>query len=190
MSKDNRVSDEKLEEMLSGLEGVTSGPWKNYGGSVGSQEHAERHEVARSDLQWGLNRSGKNADHIARCDPDTIRSILTELQSLRSKPVGVEVKPDFYGVWSGKIHIGTWPDEKTAREVASEYDSPTVVPLYVSPQPKAVTEDMVDRAARALHANSKGKYNHFLPFEDLSAQRILWLREDARAALEAALKEA
>lgn len=55
-------------------------------------------------------------------------------------------EPAFYGVWSGKIHIGTWPDKKTAREVASEYDSPAVVPLYTSPQPEAViTEEMVER---------------------------------------------
>jgi hypothetical protein len=60
-------------------------------------------------------------------------AILIE-QALRASS-GVEVKPDFYGVWSGKIHVGTWADENTAREVAEEYDSPSIIPLYASPLP-------------------------------------------------------
>jgi hypothetical protein len=67
---------------------------------------------------------------------------------------GVEVKPDFYGVWSGKIHVGTWADENTARDVAEEYDSPSIVPLYASPPPtvegRLPTREEVASAASIL----------------------------------------
>jgi len=81
----SKVSDEHIGVMLAGLEGVTPGPWSQAYGAVKSTAHDGEHKVASSDLMWGLNRDQKNAAHIARFDPDTMRLILTELQSLRSQ---------------------------------------------------------------------------------------------------------
>lgn len=89
MSEQNegRVSDERLAEMLAGLDGVTPGPWD-------VKTHEEWNEgfdffggpdkafVFRADVE------PEDAAHIANCDPDTIRSLLTELQTLRASSRG------------------------------------------------------------------------------------------------------
>jgi hypothetical protein len=74
------VSGERLAEMLAGLEGVTPGPWEASGANI-------RHKHGPL-----LYTSENNAPHLARCDPDTIRAILTELQALRlqSSPASIE----------------------------------------------------------------------------------------------------
>ena len=104
------ISDERLNEMLAGLEGVTPGPW--YIGQLGTQkmEHVVdfgpppkspfmvvRPGTPAKPAMGGFtgfsaggvvhaddDSSPANAAHIARCDPDTIRALLTELQSFRA----------------------------------------------------------------------------------------------------------
>lgn len=103
----------------------------------------------------------------AWCDLVSAQRILSTLS--------LPAQAAFYGVWSGKIHIGTWTDEKTAREIASEYDSPAVVPLYASPQPEAViTDAMVERFEQVYSDECDHRYD----------------RQAIRAALTAALKKA
>ena len=60
---------QKLEELVAGLEGVTPGPW--YADRVFVRDDNDDHTVA----ECPDGPSYANAAHIARCDPDTIRSI-------------------------------------------------------------------------------------------------------------------
>lgn len=96
-----RVSDERLGEMLAGLEGVTPGPWFTTGSPwfqsgdgvmAGSPDPHAGFLIADCDDGFNprdeyegypLGDADRDAAHIARCDPDTMRSILTELVALR-----------------------------------------------------------------------------------------------------------
>lgn len=94
MEMTNEISNERLEEMLAGLQGVTPGPWQRHEPEeeetlvITGDEHGETIVV----VPWGreitraheMGTAHRDADHIARCDPDTMRSILTELLSRRS----------------------------------------------------------------------------------------------------------
>lgn len=99
------VSGETIEEMLAGLDGVTPGPWwadsdggdefrayavfgphERYGkpSSICDTHNAGEVVLEQEDGKPWDEQGRKNLNHIARCDPDTMRSILTELQSLRT----------------------------------------------------------------------------------------------------------
>lgn len=87
----SEITEERLREMLAGLEGVTPGPWRRMeSGSntfiVGHPEWPCRRngvegqwEVARLDdmVEEHPDEVKANARHIARCDPDTMRQVLT-----------------------------------------------------------------------------------------------------------------
>lgn len=86
----DRVSDKRLAEMLAGLEDVTPGPWDYRRGNkyvAGFSGSVNARQVAVIP-DGNLTNKSSDFHHIARCDPDTMRSILTELQHLRS-PVTV-----------------------------------------------------------------------------------------------------
>lgn len=91
------VSNERLDEMLAGLEGLPVSPWLRWDDGPG-------HDLCIADGR-GYNANvafwrgggrvaslGIIANHIERCDPDTMRSILTELRDRRASPSGVAVK--------------------------------------------------------------------------------------------------
>ena len=87
----DRVSNERLAEMLAGLEGVTPGPWDTRANLVRAIDGDDAIPIFESRMPWKkhrhtrtvVNQEWHNLNHIARCDPDTMRSILTELQHLR-----------------------------------------------------------------------------------------------------------
>lgn len=80
----SKISNAKIEEMLVGLEGVTPGPWHMYGEpEVGMPHEPFSGSVGKGDMK-PIYGDSSNLHHIARCDPDTIRSLISELQSLRS----------------------------------------------------------------------------------------------------------
>jgi hypothetical protein len=96
---EERVSDEKLAEIIAGCEGVTAGPWEardeNFGGrgarwAFGQPGTGRYHTLGRvlSPQDGTTGANALNAAHIARLDPDTIRSLLTELQHRRSQDAG------------------------------------------------------------------------------------------------------
>lgn len=90
-----RIEEERIDEMLAGLESVTPGPWaSDRHFSIGPRSQMDDQSFAMmlpiADI-FGGNQTA-DTDHIARCDPDTIRSILTELKELRAQG-GVRVAP-------------------------------------------------------------------------------------------------
>lgn len=86
------IGENELRAILDGLEGVTPGPW-------------EKDTNPTTDFLYGTGRKGSmhigsipskhDRDYLARLDPDTVRSIVTELLELRRKDgLGtVSVKP-------------------------------------------------------------------------------------------------
>ena len=133
-----RISDERLAEMLAGLEGVTPGPWTpTDGGSVLTKA------VWSDDGEGPYGQvliydegtvSPTDAAHIARCDPGTIRAILTELQSRRSEPSEPVAK-----AWILVLKSGTegsmFRDYEQAKAVSEGFLGSKLIPLYASPNP-------------------------------------------------------
>ena len=106
------ITDERLAEMLAGLEGVTPGPWDEAAGLVRAIDGDVAIPIFETREPWKKHRRTStvvkqewhNRHHVARCDPDTMRSILTELQSLRSQ--------------AGVIEASAWETHKVAGEAA------------------------------------------------------------------------
>ena len=78
-----KLTDEQIAAIRDGCEGVTPGPWSQNSG-IRTWIMAGKLNVATipqaNDGDW----SPTNAAHIARCDPDTIRSITSELLKARA----------------------------------------------------------------------------------------------------------
>lgn len=114
-----QVDKARLDEMLAGLEGVTPGPWwsdedggdefrayavfgpyERYGkpSSICDTHNAGEVVLEQEDGKPWDEQGRKNLTHIARCDPDTMRSIITELLELRSlrSTEGKEEEPVAY----------------------------------------------------------------------------------------------
>lgn len=138
------IADAKLVEMLEGLEGVTPGPWEvgrqgDYGNPDpkawasftpihGKGWGAFASIVTKMDMEYDSKQGRKNAAHIARCDPDTIRPLILELQSLRSASGEVVAwrRPVFKGFES---RVTEW------KETADQWEADgfPVTPLYAHP---------------------------------------------------------
>lgn len=124
-----QVSDAVIREMLAGLEGVTPGPWAVYDGCswrrIGTvtgryDDCAVLYPTIASDGHPDLSsRSGDreaNLAHLARCDPDTMRQVLTlALEALtRRTASSVGVKSleweweDFRSVWKAPSVLGEY----------------------------------------------------------------------------------
>lgn len=100
MTNPERISDERLREILAGCEGVTPGPWwgePHYDemergcAVIAATPHGPLPgNPTRGMLAFAVQVDPANAKvaeadaaHIARLDPDTVRSIITELLELR-----------------------------------------------------------------------------------------------------------
>jgi len=91
--KMNRLTDQKLKEMIAGTEGVTPGLWIvspavfNRDGDVGYGSIT----TAEEDGPWFLAKiedqpnCEKDAAHIARCDPAAIRAMAEEILASRAE---------------------------------------------------------------------------------------------------------
>lgn len=97
----DKINDDRLGEILKGCQNVTPGPWKVYDGSswrrIGTaptlgcdyDDCAVLYPNIASDGHPDMN-AGRgqdtyaNLEHIARLDPQTIASIITELQARRA----------------------------------------------------------------------------------------------------------
>lgn len=101
------LSKERLEEILAATEGVTPGPWYQSGppwfhdrglvlaytpdGNIAptvadcEPNFAERDEWNESNPDRQLSLADVDAAHIKNCDPDTIRSMASELLRLRGE---------------------------------------------------------------------------------------------------------
>lgn len=90
-----RLSDEHLAEMLAGLEGATPGPWDTSAGLVRAIDGDVAIPIFESRDPWKkhrravtvLRQAWHNRQHVARCDPDTMRSILIELLDFRANSI-------------------------------------------------------------------------------------------------------
>lgn len=106
-----KVGDERLTEMLAAADKATPGPWGNSRKlGVGPRSDAD-------DQSYGFvipvaepvgDNKENDARHIANCDPQTIRAIITELVELRKA-----VKPFAAGSMdvSGRAVIGVTRDD-------------------------------------------------------------------------------
>lgn len=148
----SRVSDERLAEMLAGLEGVTPGPWDCFVGNANGRglvriETANEHPVEAGKVIATMVRgavSERTGEHIMRCDPDTMRAILTELHSLRSEPSEPVAwqKRSSVALFEPGDHWTEWAfcDRSEAdyiRDRERDYDNVWAQsrPLYASPNP-------------------------------------------------------
>lgn len=106
------VSDERLTAMLAGLEGVTPGPWEPvFNGERGANVIAPEPDLALATVwpymrTYGPLPANETAAHIARCDPDTMRSILTELSARRAT---ADVTEDQIEVCAAQVEPNLWP---------------------------------------------------------------------------------
>lgn len=133
-----QVDKARLDEMLVGMEGVTPGPW-----DVKTQEDWD----AGFSFFGGPNGAftfpvdGEPLDiaHIARCDPDTIRSIITELLELRSlrSTEGKEGEPIAWQTRHANHNGGRWvsdeADDKDYRATSGKLGW-EFRPLYATPE--------------------------------------------------------
>ena len=135
------ISDERLAEMLSGLDGVTPGPWDEAAGLVRAIDGDVAIPIFETREPWKKHRristvvkqEWHNRHHIARCDPDTMRSLLKELQSFRSQAVVSEAV-----AWQVKGDDGVWryvEMPKTAKAMGME-----IRPLFARPALKGETK--------------------------------------------------
>lgn len=84
------LSKERLEEILTGTEGVTPGPW-SFGGTRYRMNGGEWQNIigenSRAFVVVSIDprtlEGLRDGQHIANCDPDTIRSMASELLRLR-----------------------------------------------------------------------------------------------------------
>jgi hypothetical protein len=92
-----RLTDEELKALIDGCEGVTPGPWESSGTLVGTYIEGRREFTLVAKTEIGREfplEYRRNTSHIARCDPDTIRALATEVRESREAMRGLSVTRD------------------------------------------------------------------------------------------------
>lgn len=84
------IATEQIEAMIAGLDKLPHGPWfctvaEGINGTAGLAQ------VDNGAEMWPVIAEWHEAEHIARCDPDTMRSILEELLRLRRAEVSDDI---------------------------------------------------------------------------------------------------
>lgn len=153
MTPNNMLSDDDLRAILDGSEGTTPGPWCWYDAlgaryvaavdefyGFGSERY--RNTVALTTKNYGPDtstvregREDANAAHIARLSPERVKSIVSELLSLRARRSS---EPRYWALWSPSgMHIGLWTERALAEQAAVGFSAGyRIEPLYTSaPQP-------------------------------------------------------
>ncbi|MDE2105109.1 MAG: hypothetical protein KGL39_48165 [Patescibacteria group bacterium] len=119
-----RMSDERLREILDGCEGVTPGPWKMQEIDTEGDEVGEAFIVGarqqgligvalpfpREIAYCDFSRVAANGRHFARLDPHTVRSMVSELLDRRAANAGTAEPVAWLGYWPGAGSI----DSRTA----------------------------------------------------------------------------
>lgn len=85
-----RLSDEKIAEIIKGCEGVTPGPWEYL--DIGEVWHAVEADDNHTPVAV-TDHGDQTGEHIGRLDPQTILSALTELQHRRAAEAGATWPP-------------------------------------------------------------------------------------------------
>lgn len=84
------VDDARLREIIAGCEGVTPGPWVRTEHKVAGMTLVTHEDIRVAGLhhhgERRLGNAHRDAAHIARLDPETIRAICTELLARRAMP--------------------------------------------------------------------------------------------------------
>ena len=92
-----RLTDEELKALIDGCDGVTPGPWDGSGTLVGIYIEGRREWTLVAKTEKGREfplEYRRNTSHIARCDPDTIRALATEVLESRGAMHGLSVTTD------------------------------------------------------------------------------------------------
>ena len=149
MTHKDGLSEEALLAILAGCEGVTPGP---YSINHGSENHhhcrlfdGEGREVLRTEWDKGLN-AHRNVAHFARLDPDTVRSLVTELLERRRTPANEPV------AWAEAHSFRQFTSHETNYQAVHLYKQDSAlpaiegrrVPLYVSPSSPVAPEEVTD----------------------------------------------
>lgn len=98
------ISDERLEEMLAGLEGVTPGPRHTY---ISPTEILVTDDAGNNIAHFLPMDEDSNADFVnamafCRCDPETTRALITELRERRAQSLPSAVTDEMVEeIWAG-----------------------------------------------------------------------------------------
>ncbi len=126
-----RDVDKLIDEMVSGLEGVTPGPWKSrcMGGDsivlvpdhkwLSKYPQDERYPLAiprtfqeepdgKTEIDWSsAGFAHDDATHIARCSPDNIKAIAEAFRAQKARIAELEAQNERYVIWSHE-HSAWW----------------------------------------------------------------------------------
>lgn len=132
------LNADDLVKLLEGLEGVPAGPWSAHMDDL--TLHVERSSFIPDNYTLALCATGDHAykltPHLARCDPDTIRALVSEVQESRRRAAMQD------GVAVGWVDIRTigkpWDDGLllvSNPEYVQNNGPENFAPLYTHPSP-------------------------------------------------------